>query len=64
MRKLTSILIATLLGLSASAFAAEPATREARMAEARKNYEAQKSGTAVKAAPVARMSPIFTGLRL
>ena len=53
MRKLTSILIATVLGLSASAFGAEPATREARMAEAQRNYEAQKNGAAVKAAPAA-----------
>ena len=45
MRTLSSILVATLLGLSATAFAAEPATREARMAEATKNYEAQKATT-------------------
>ena len=51
MRTLSSILVATLLGLSATAFAAEPATREARMAEATKNYEAQKSGVTTKAAP-------------
>ena len=47
MRSTTSILIAGLLGLTSAAFAAtpaEPATREARMAEARKNYEAQKPG--------------------
>ena len=53
MRTLSSILVATLLGLSATAFAAEPATREARMAEATKNYEAQKATTkaTTKAAP-------------
>ena len=51
MRTLSSILVATLLGLSATAFAAEPATREARMAEATKNFEAQKAGATTKATP-------------
>ena len=53
MRTLSSILVATLLGLSATAFAAEPATREARRAEATKNYEAQKATTkaTIKATP-------------
>ena len=55
MRTLSSLLIATLLGLSATAFAAEPTTRDARMAEARKNFEAQKAGAPVQAkAPAAK----------
>jgi hypothetical protein len=50
MRLTRSILIAALLGLSSAAFAAAPvdaSTREGRMAEARKDYEAKKAGTAV-----------------
>lgn len=61
MRTLTSVLIASLLGLSSTAFAAEPTTRDARMAEAMKDYQSQKtSATAagtpaqVKAAPAAK----------
>ena len=56
MRTLNSILIAALLGVSASAFAAEPTTRDARMAEAMKDFQAQKNGAPaqVKAAPVAK----------
>ena len=63
MRTLTPILIATLLGLSSAAFAATPAptTRDARMADAMKNYQAQKAGASaqpgVKAAPVATKRP-------
>ena len=64
MRTLTPILIATLLGLSSAAFAATPAptTRDARMADAMKNYQAQKAGAStqpgVKAAPVATKRPV------
>lgn len=56
MRTLTSILVATVLGLSSTAFAAEPTARDARMNEALKNYEAQKAGAPAqaKAAPVAK----------
>lgn len=50
MRTLNSILIAALLGASATAFAAEPATRDARMAEAMKGYQAQKAGAPAPAA--------------
>ena len=66
MRTLTSILTATLLGLSSAAFAATPATpapttRDARMADAMKNYQSQKAGASaqsgVKAAPVATKRP-------
>lgn len=59
MRTLPSILIATLLGLSSATFAAAPAptTRDARMAEAMKNYQAGKAGVSaqpgVKATPAA-----------
>ena len=48
MRFTTSILIAGLFGLSSAAFAAtpaEPTSREARMAEAQKDYQAQKAAT-------------------
>lgn len=59
MRKLTSLLIAGLVGLSSTAFAAEPTTREARMNEARQNFEAQKAGTPAKvAAPVAKKNVV------
>ena len=58
MRTLSSILVATLLGLSATAFAAEPATREARMAEATKNYEAQKATTKATPAPAASKATV------
>ena len=58
MRTLSSILVATLLGLSATAFAAEPATREARMAEATKNYEAQKATTKATPAPAASKTTV------
>ena len=58
MRTLSSILVATLLGLSATAFAAEPATREARMAEAAKNYEAQKATTKATPAPAASKATV------
>lgn len=56
MRTTTAILFATVLGLSASAFAATPAatsTREARMSEALKNHRAAKAGAPVqvKASP-------------
>ena len=56
MRTLNSILIAALLGVSASAFAAEPTTRDARMADAMKDYQAQKTGAPAPAAaaPVAK----------
>lgn len=60
MRTLTSILTATLLGLSSAAFAATPAptTRDARMADAMKNYQTQKAG--VSAQPVAKATPAAT----
>ena len=57
MRTFIPILIASVLGLSSTAFAATPSnptTRDARMADAMKNYQAQKSGapaTAKAAAP-------------
>ena len=63
MRTLPPILIATLLALSSAAFAATPAptTRDARMADAMKNYQTQKAGASaqpgVKAAPVATKRP-------
>ncbi len=63
MRTLPPILIATLLGLSSATFAATPAptTRDARMADAMKNYQSQKAGVSaqpgVKAAPVATKRP-------
>ena len=60
MRTLTSILVATILGLSSTAFAAEPTARDTRMNEALKNYEAQKAGTPAqaKAAPVAKKQQV------
>ena len=60
MRTLTLIVAATVLGLSSTAFAAEPTTREARMNEARKNFEAQKAGAPVqaKATPATKMQHV------
>ena len=60
MRTLPSILIATLLGLSSAAFAATPAptTRDARMADAMKNYQSQKAG--VSAQPGVKPTPAAT----
>ena len=60
MRILPSILIATLLGLSSAAFAATPAptTRDARMADAMKNYQSQKAG--VSALPGVKPTPAAT----
>lgn len=52
MRTLTLIVAATILGLSSTAFAAEPTARETRMNEARKNFEAQKAGAPVQAKAV------------
>ena len=52
MRTFTSILIASVLGLSSAAFAAAPSdvtTRDARMADAMKNYQVQKAGAPAKA---------------
>jgi len=56
MRTLTSILLATALGLSSTAFAAEPTARDARMNDALKNYQAQKAGAPAQAktAPLAK----------
>ena len=60
MRSFTSILIASVLGLSSAAYAAAPAdatTRDARMADAMKNYQAQKVGAPAKAKAAA---PVMT----
>ena len=66
MRTLTAILVATTLGLSSTAFTAEPTARDTRMNEALKNYEAQKAGAPAqaKAAPMAKKQHGVTFLLL
>jgi hypothetical protein len=68
MRSLATVVVATLLGLTSTAFAAAPAapaestTREARMEGALKDYRAQKVATsaqpAMKSAPAAKSTPV------